>query len=104
MGVFYLYHRLCVEISSLGTAVHCRCKNQVVCSNVDEQSCFPPPPVRRSNIITLRNAEELQLKQQAQQAKESWHERIHRRRTELEWHRTLSEKIAQSAIDMALYR
>ncbi len=51
-----------------------------------------------------RSAEELQLRQQALQTKESWHERIHRRHTELELHRKLSEKIAQTAIDMALYR
>ena len=51
-----------------------------------------------------RAAEDLQLRLQAQQTKDSWHERIHRRYTELEWHRRLSAKTAQSVIDMAINR
>eukprot|EP00752_Nemacystus_decipiens_P006514 g5866.t1 len=55
-------------------------------------------------LAQLRSAEELKLRLQAQQAKEAWHERIHRRYTELEWHRKLSAKTALSVIDMALNR
>lgn len=44
------------------------------------------------------------MKEQAQQAKESWHTRIHRRPTETELHRKVAGKTAQSIIDAALNR
>ena len=55
-------------------------------------------------VTSPRHEEDLRVKEQGQQAKESWHTRIHRRPTETELHRKVAGKTAQSIIDAALNR
>lgn len=55
-------------------------------------------------VTSPRHEEDLRMKEQAQQAKESWHTRIHRHPTETELHRKVAGKTAQSIVEAALNR
>ena len=55
-------------------------------------------------MVSLRYEEDLREKLRAQQTKEFWHTRIHRRPTEAELHRKVAGKTAQSIVDAALNR